>query len=319
MVSIIVPVYNSEKYVKECINSILNQTYSDLELILVENGSTDRSRILCKEFEKEDPRVILLTGKNKGVSAARNKGLRIAQGEFIMFCDSDDLYDPHYIESMILAYKKEKSDLVISNYRVFYEEYSYNQSPIAVSSLNRDDVLQRIFSDNSIGGFVWNKFFPRKVIENIYFDEDLAICEDLYFVCRVLKNIKTISYVNNKLYLYREHNQSAIKRIDNMFDKNDNLKYSISMRRLITNNVVPEKYWKKIYAAEFLFAVSVRCDYLIQIKNPKKSVLNNLKILLKEDYQYFFHSKDYSNQKKIITLLNSLINIRKLKHVFLSK
>lgn len=112
MISIIVPVYNAEKYLNRCISSLLNQTYYNLEIILVNDGSTDNSKKICKNAAKNDSRIKLINSVNEGVSLARNKGLKEANGDYISFVDSDDYVEPDYVEKMLLTLKSKKVDIV---------------------------------------------------------------------------------------------------------------------------------------------------------------------------------------------------------------
>ena len=112
MISIIVPVYNAEKYLNRCISSLLNQTYYNLEIILVNDGSTDNSKKICENAAKNDSRIKLINSVNEGVSLARNKGLKEANGDYISFVDSDDYVEPDYVEKMLLTLKSKKVDIV---------------------------------------------------------------------------------------------------------------------------------------------------------------------------------------------------------------
>lgn len=115
-VSIIIPVYNTQKYLKRCINSIIDQTYSNLEIFLINDGSTDNSLEICKEYEKIDERIFIISGENHGVSYARNIGIRKATGEYLYFADSDDYLETDAIEKMIQGFEKADCELIIAGY-----------------------------------------------------------------------------------------------------------------------------------------------------------------------------------------------------------
>ena len=117
LVSIIVPVYNSEKYVERCILSILNQTYSIIELILINDGSTDSSLNILDEYSRKDNRIILVNKENEGVSASRNLGIEIATGKYLMFIDNDDFVEPSYVETYVSEIEKYSADLIIGGYQ----------------------------------------------------------------------------------------------------------------------------------------------------------------------------------------------------------
>ena len=119
LISIIVPIYNSENYIKKCLDSILAQTYSNLEVILIDDGSTDNSYNICKDYQKKDNRIVLLQQKNAGVSRARNHGLEVAKGEYIGFVDSDDYIEPEMYEILLNSIIESNSKIAICNY--YYE------------------------------------------------------------------------------------------------------------------------------------------------------------------------------------------------------
>ena len=122
LVSIIVPIYNTEEYIDKCVESIINQTYKEIEIILIDDGSTDNSPILCDKWEEKDKRIHVIHLKNGGVSRARNIGLKNANGKYISFIDSDDYVESNFIEVMIEEFMKEKADIVISKFCKVYED-----------------------------------------------------------------------------------------------------------------------------------------------------------------------------------------------------
>ena len=149
VISIIIPVYNSERYIHRCIDSILRQTYQDYELILVDDGSTDRSGEICKSYANEDNRIIVIYQKNAGVSSARNAGLAIAKGKYITFCDSDDELLPDYLAVMIN--EPEEAELVIAGYRYIDENGKEIICEICnKSECNEDNPIVKFCSCNYI-------------------------------------------------------------------------------------------------------------------------------------------------------------------------
>ena len=136
LISIIVPVYNVESYLKRCIESILNQTFRDFELILVNDGSTDNSEIICKEYALKDERIKYFYQRNKGVSEARNKGIDNSSGEYIQFIDSDDYVDENFLEIVVNRFKRDNSDIVFIG---FYNEY--NNGEIYKSKYYKESIV----------------------------------------------------------------------------------------------------------------------------------------------------------------------------------
>ena len=116
LVSIIIPVYNTEKYLSKCLESVINQTYKNLEIILINDGSTDKSKEICESFAKKDKRIQILNKENSGVSSARNHGMRLAKGQYIAFIDGDDYAEENYIEELLKNLKQTESDCVLCGY-----------------------------------------------------------------------------------------------------------------------------------------------------------------------------------------------------------
>ena len=209
-VSIIVPVYNVSNYLNSCIDSILAQSYQDFELILVNDGSTDDSGIICDEYQSKDCRVKVFHTSNHGVSHARNSGLRNASGEYITFIDSDDYIDANYLESY-LQYKK--YDCVIGSYQTFpivqkhiHQEMFFSKSDNNLSALS-EHVAQ-------IDGTSCCKLYHYSIIKehNISFNENMRFSEDTNFCLNYLRYANTIKTISNNGYHYRVSEGSQVER-----------------------------------------------------------------------------------------------------------
>lgn len=183
LLSVIVPIYNAEKYLKTCIDSLVNQTYEAKEIILVDDGSTDSSSSICDEYCEKFDFITAIHQKNAGVMAARNNGLDIAKGDYIILCDADDGLDLDAYEIMINALESTGSDVSVCGFKDEYENFhvfeKHQSIPKAKIFKDKKSSLVGIF--NGLGGFIWNKVFKRKVIENIRFRDDVAITDDLQF------------------------------------------------------------------------------------------------------------------------------------------
>lgn len=187
-ISIIVPVYNSEKTLKRCVDSLICQTYSNIEIILVDDGSTDNSSAICKEYEKIDSRIMNITKNNEGVSTARNVGLDRASGEFIMFCDSDDWVVADWCEKMKKQYVS--NNLVMSGYYCINSE---GECTDKVSCGENTMINKTLFLETmDLGGFCpWNKLYESNLIKEnkIRFPKNITLGEDKLFNWRYLKAI----------------------------------------------------------------------------------------------------------------------------------
>lgn len=203
-VSIILPVFNAEKYIKTTVQSVLNQTLKDIELIIVDDGSTDNSFQICQKMQQLDDRIILKKIENKGVSNARNYGIELARGKYLMFIDADDEYNNKIVEKMTRSI--EDADLSVCNFM-----YLKNNGKIFFKDIknkcNFDETSKMIcfLQRNNLFNVVWNKIYKREVIINndIKFNLEISIAEDLEFNLKYIENIKKINFINELLYIYR--------------------------------------------------------------------------------------------------------------------
>lgn len=216
-ISIIIPVYNVEKYIKKCLNSIKHQTYKDFEVILVDDGSTDNSGKICDEYSKNDIRFKTYHIKNGGPSKARNYGLDRVTGDYVTFVDSDDWLDSYVIDK-ILNYVENNPDLILYNIRYHYKavikevklfENIENQN-INVKKLRNYLLTPQKYTDKSTLALTGSvcKVYKREIISKARYINNLNYAEDLCFFCQVLKNIKTILYIRDVFYNYNVRTDS---------------------------------------------------------------------------------------------------------------
>ena len=192
-VSVIIPVYNSENYLVECIKSILAQTYKNLEIILIDDGSTDTSPQICDEFAQKDNRIKVVHQQNSGVSEARNAGLRIATGQYLIFVDSDDLINSEYIETLMHY----NADVVVSNSHIS-------------GTFSKQEIIERY---DELKGFVGpcEKLYNLDVIKGIKFPPNINIGEDIIFNLDVLSVINNAQYIKYKGYFVRDNPNSLTR------------------------------------------------------------------------------------------------------------
>ena len=207
MISVIVPVYNSEKTLKRCVDSILSQSFRDFELILVDDGSCDSSSDIAENYRLEDHRVKVFHQLNKGVSAARNLGLKHAVGEFVAFCDSDDRVGADWLACMFSEIGK--TDMVVSGYNIYRLDISSDPIPVretlgSVQMFSRADRILEILLKAKLLQFVWNKLFRRSIIEKygLRFNESFSVFEDEYFVLGYLVHAVDVICVPHCEYDY---------------------------------------------------------------------------------------------------------------------
>lgn len=210
-ISIIVPVYNAEKTLDRCVNSLIEQSYLNIEIILVDDGSGDSSLNLCKEYARKDCRIKVLSKENGGVSSARNAGLELAGGEFIMFCDSDDWVEPEWCDKLRSRYE--------SGHFVMCGQYIEGEQPFYAHEVYAEKAESRVARTDfyklkmKMFNTLWNKIFLRKVIESnqIRFDDKITNGEDLLFNVSYLKCIPgDIICISEPLYHYRWSGKTSL-------------------------------------------------------------------------------------------------------------
>ena len=214
--SIIVPIYNVEKYLSRCIESILNQTFREFELILINDGSTDNFKEICEKYKKIDSRIIVVNKKNGGVSSARNFGIDISRGEYIGFVDPDDFIDSNMYEILFNIINLYQSDIVICDYYKVseynikkYEEIQLNNKGIIVENINNIDAIERILTVGEKFIFAWNKIYKRRLFENLRYNEGM-IYEDEFLAHRILYRCNKVSIINSSLYYYVQRKGSIV-------------------------------------------------------------------------------------------------------------
>lgn len=233
-ISIIVPVYNGEKHLSECIQSILDQSFTDIEVIVINDGSTDGSLSLIKRYAQNDSRIVVINQKNKGVSAARNAGLSKARGDYIMFVDADDYIARKDALELLIDFAKENGNPEVVCFRRVGDTRG-RKAPSGYSKLN-DSIIGRMIVDETINT-LWDKLYKKSIIKenSIKFPVGIRMAEDLLFNVQYFREAKTIGFFDEELYYYREDNQeSATKKY--MPNKYDDLMYvNRKMSEIIDN------------------------------------------------------------------------------------
>lgn len=212
LISVIMPVYKAERYLHKSIDCILNQTFQDLELLLVDDGSPDASGRICDEYAAKDTRVRVFHKENGGVSSARQFGLDNARGEYLIHTDPDDWTEPGMLDGLYAKAKEEDADMVICDFYLDKEDVIYvnKQKP---TSLDHETVLSDLF--RQLHGSCWNKLVRTEVFRkyDIGFNDGLSFCEDLVINVRLLKNPLKVAYLDRPFYHYVQHlNPNSITR-----------------------------------------------------------------------------------------------------------
>ena len=310
LISVIVPIYNVESYLEQCIKSIINQTYKNIEIILIDDGSTDKSPKICDKYKQKDSRIIVVHKQNTGVSATRNIGLELSKGKWIAFVDSDDWIEKEYLEELILNAKKEKADISLCGYNRII---SPGKKKVILNTkkeiTNSSEYLIKSLNPQTGYGFSPIKIIKKQTIKDIRFNKNLIVGEDAFFNIEISANINKAFYCNKALYNYRNNSESAVKK----FDCNYARKYLKSMQeckkyifKKYKSNDIIQNYYN--FVAFHVMLVAVNFCYHPKNKNKNK------KKLLKDicNYYEFREGIEKSNYNNIS--LTRKITLFTLKH-----
>lgn len=227
LISVIIPVYNVEPFLKECIDSIISQTYFNLEIILVDDGSTDESGDLCDQYSDMDRRIIVLHQKNMGLSCARNSGIEIANGKYIFFLDSDDYIHPQLIECLYNTLVENRADIAFCAHQSVQEkekvEFQFINSiaDLCIETITGQECIERFHSDDSVDmRVVWNKLYKMEYFKDLRFPAG-KVHEDEFVTYKLLYPLEKCSYIKSRLYYYRNRSGSIVNQEFSMnyFDK----------------------------------------------------------------------------------------------------
>lgn len=254
LISIITPVYNTEKYLPECIQSVFNQSYKNWELLLIDDGSQDGAGAICDEYAARDSRIKVFHKENGGVSSARNVGLDNAKGEWITFLDSDDMFEPQYLEKCLFYAKKYNVDVVKFYFSgTYFSNHTIDRTE-EFSLLTINDYLKKNYSVSSIG------LYKKSIISSLRFNEKMKYAEDQLFNYELIQRAGHCGFINEALYYYRANEMSATKTVDGI-SRLKSCKYLYGFA--IVNPIFKERINKTIVA----LIVESCSDYRVPFKD----------------------------------------------------
>ena len=270
LISVIIPVYKVEKYLEKCVDSVINQTYDNLEIILVDDGSPDNCPKMCDEYAKKDKRIKVIHKENGGVGSARNKGIEKSTGEYITFVDSDDWLEKNFIQEMLFIINKYKVDYVTCGYYRVYENkkeiINGNLEEIVIDS---KEYVNKLLNVQNGYGFVHMKLIKKTKISNLRFEEKLVVGEDALFNIQLCKNIEKIVIYNKPLYNYYFNTNSVVRKYNNEYC-NNYLKSMIYMSEYIRKNYKSENVIQNLYNYIAYHVLLICVNYCYHPDNPNK-------------------------------------------------
>ena len=275
MVSIIVPIYNIEGYIRECIDSILDQTYPDFELILVDDGSPDNCGRICDEYAEKDVRIKVIHKENGGLTSARNAGLSVAKGDWIMHVDGDDWIEPDMIESLIEAAKATEADLVFGDF-MKYGPYAGNHK-LPTWSIDKKDSMSRYIA--YMMTTIWGSIAKRSLYTEhcLKSPDGVSYCEDFHLIVRLCHFAKKIVNVHRPFYHYRYRPTSIMSNMSRKTEADEQWVYQDTIR-FFQEQGVYEEYkkvmsWRVLKGAQELLLAPSEHHRFIELFNDGKEFI----------------------------------------------
>ena len=292
MISVVVPVYKAEKYIRQCVDSILAQTFRDFELILVDDGSPDNCGKICDGYAAQDSRIKVVHRENGGPSAARNAGLDLAQGEYVAFVDSDDYIREEMFETLLRALVRNNVGIAICDYERVADDGTVKNEVVFPPDLREGIVSNRTAFDGFSGeycffwGVLWNKLYRRELFKDVRFPVGKTY-EELHVVPTLFYRSGDVAVVSKKLYSYRDAPQSITSNEESPENKLSFLEAVIARMR----------FFEKLNMTDIVYkdAKGILRGYVIRFLNGPKVDRPELKKrlrLLKKDVRYFLYKYD---------------------------
>lgn len=313
--SIIIPVYNAEKYLSRCIESILNQTYKEIEILLIDDGSTDGSHEICDMYAQKYDNVLVIHKTNGGVSSARNMGLDNARGEYVAFIDADDYVSDNLYQDLINKIKVSDAEIAVcSVYRV-----DSNGNKVLITQNHQeisDNMMLKIMS--GFGEWIWNKVYKKDIIGELRFDTDLSFGEDVYWLSQYCLKCKKSIYSTESSYLYFVNDDSACR---NVLSKDKMVrKYNMERKSHLKIFEVYKKANKEAIVEFEHFMLSINIQNFIRLVKGgwvEKEHIKEVKSLCREHLLGLFKSST-AYKMKLLGLLMS-ISPRTIMLIYLNK
>lgn len=312
-ISIVIPVYNVEKYLQRCLDSVLKQTYTDIEIILVDDGSTDGCGMICDEYEKTDKRIKVIHKENKGLSDARNVGIDQITGEYLVFIDSDDFVSRYYIENLWRALKQSNAEMAISGFINYYEGDDIPLEKIVeenqIKKMTTQECLKKMFYQDEIDMSAWGKLYKSKMFCDIKYPVG-KLNEDILVTYRLVEKSRSIAFIDNIDYMY-------FQRRDSIQNSTFNLKKMDAIEQMkILRAYIKQNYPQLANAIDCKY-FSTLCNVLFQIddlkyKNIKSEIWSEIKHL-----RSVIIKDKFARKKAKVGALLSYLGCNGMKRIYL--
>lgn len=311
LVSIIIPIYNVEKYISSCLDTIIKQTYKNIEILLIDDGSTDNSSKVCDEYAKKDNRIIVAHKTNVGVSKTRNTGLEMAHGEYIYFVDSDDYISLNTIERLIETLKESGCDCAYLNAVEVDDDgniFNKHQNYYSGAVVDGNKVVEDILTDK-IGSHLWRFITKREFYEGISFPQG-QVFEDVYVIFRIIEKCKKIAFLGEDLYYYRKNDKGIVNGKNSIRKQHD---YVLAIAERYYYSINRKLPCKKYCFGKLVDNISIFFSFVSRLSikdDEKKYVLEIEKIL--DNIKWFYILRSNAKPKYKLLAMARKIEVDKL-------
>lgn len=305
LISVVIPVYNVEKYLNDCVKSIINQSYTNIQIILVDDGSTDKSGDICERFLKQDNRIQVIHKKNEGLSIARNVGIEVARGKYICFVDSDDLVNRNFIEILYKACKENDCNMSMCNYTKFFnnEELknmeNINTKKLDIKIESKNSLLEGIYIYDHVKNIIAvNKLYLKDLFGNIKYKKN-KLHEDEFTTYKLIYKCNKIAVVNAEMYYYRQSPDSIMRKQFNI----KRLDYIEALEERLC--FYKERKEKKLYdmtLKTYCYTIMRMCNLCKKYISDSKKIIKALKKKYRNNVFKAIKAKHIKIKSKIVII-----------------
>ena len=310
LVSVIIPVYNIEKYIEKCLLSVQKQTYKNLQIIIVDDGSSDKSGKICDKFAKGDTRFEVIHKKNEGAACAKNNALDRIKGEYFIFVDGDDYLDESMIEYMLCILQKEDADIVEAG---FYEEYTTRSKQYRITEY-KTEICSIDYTKNYINtwtnSLLWNKLYKTSLTKNVRFHREKRCIDDEFYTYKIILNANKIIQIPESFYHYRKRKGSAMNDVNHERQKTNDF---ITLLPERYENVI-KKYPEFTVMYEHIYNICRNVEGMMEMYSEELKILdrNTVKYMVDQMQEQIDNQKEkIAAQEKEIQMLKRKLEEQK--------